>query len=121
MKRKKDFCLISSFIISIIFIFLTLKFTSIGVNLIFIYFVYFTLTLSILIHILAVIKNKKSKTNIYGLLTSIDALIAILSLVFAIFGTTQSIKNFAYTIFVFTFIILLFFCGSWIKYEKSEK
>lgn len=74
MKRKKIYCLLSAFILLILFIILTLKFTSIGVDAILIYFEYFTLTSVVLFSILAVIKNKKSKSNQYGLLATIYAL-----------------------------------------------
>ena len=121
MKREKIYCLLSSFVISILFIILTLKFTSIGVDAMLIYFAYFTLTFAVLVSILAFIKNKKSKTNQYGLLATIDALMTIFSFIFAMFGIIQSIKNIAYIIFVFTFIMLPLFCGLWSKYEKSEK
>lgn len=122
MKRKKIYCLLSAFVLSILFMILTLKFTSIGVDAMLIYFfVYFALTSAVLVSILAVIKNKKSKANQYGLLATIDALIAILSFIFAMFGIIQLIKNIAYIIFVFTFIMLPIFCGFWSKYEKSEK
>lgn len=121
MKREKIYCLLSAFVLSILFIILTLKFTSIGVDAILIYFGYFALTSAILVSILAVIKNKKSKANQYGLLATIDALMTILSFIFAMFGIIQSIKSIAYIIFVFTFIMLPIFCGFWSKYEKSEK
>lgn len=117
----KNLLLTKSFVLSILFIILTLKFTSIGVDAIPIYFAYFTLTSAVLVSILAVIKNKKSKSNQYGLLATIDALMAILSFIFAMFGIIHSIKNIACIIFVFTFIMLPIFCGFWSKYEKNEK
>lgn len=121
MKREKIYCLLSAFVISILFMILTLKFTSIGVEAVVIYFAYFALTFTVLFSILAVIKNKKSKANQYGLLATIDALMTVLSFIFAMFGIIQSIKNIVCMIFVFTFIMLPLFCGLWSKYEKSEK
>ena len=123
MKREKIYCLLSAFVISIFFTILTLKFTSISVDaMLFIYFVYWTSTSYVFVSILlAVIKNKESKANKYGLLATIDALMAIASFVFALFGIIPSIKNIAYVIFICTFIMLPFFCGLWNKYEKSEK
>lgn len=123
MKRKKIYCLLSAFVISILFMILTLKFTSISVDakIIILYFVYFTLTSAVLISILAVIKNKQSKACQYGVLATLDALVGILSFIFAMFGIIQLIKNISYIIFVFTFIMLPLFCGLWSKYEKNQK
>ena len=123
MKRKKIYCLLSAFVISILFMILTLKFTSISVDakIIILYFVYFTLTSAVLISILTVIKNKQSKACQYGVLATLDALVGILSFIFAMFGIIQLIKNIAYIIFVFTFIMLPLFCGLWSKYEKNQK
>ena len=88
MKREKIYCLLSAFVISIFFTILTLKFTSIGVDaMLFIYFVYWISISYVFVSILlAVIKNKESKANKYGLLATIDALMAIASFVFALFG-----------------------------------
>lgn len=119
MKREKIYCLLSAFVISILFMIFTLKFTSMGVDAMFIYFVYLASTFAVLVSILAVIKNKESKANQYGLLVTIDILMVILSFIFALLGIIQSIKNIAHIIFVFTFIMLPFFCGLWIKYEKK--
>lgn len=122
MKREKIYCLLSAFVISILLSILTFEFTSLdATNVILIYLPYFTSTSAVFVSILAIIKNKKSKANKYGLLATINALIAILSFIFALFGTIQEIKNIAYIIFVPTFVILGFFCGLWSKYEKEEK
>ena len=93
MKREKIYCLLSAFVLSILFIIFTLESTSIDVDAI---LIYFALTSAVLVSILAFIKIKKSKANQYGLLATIEALMAILSFIFAMFGIIQSIKNIAY-------------------------
>lgn len=120
MKREKIYCLLSAFVISILLMILTFKFTSIGVEAMLI-FIYFVLTSAVMVSILAVIKNKKLKANQYGLLATITALVAILSFIFSIYGTTQLTKNIACIIFALTFMMLPLFCGLWSKYEKNEK
>ena len=125
MKRKKLYYLLITFIISICLVIclviLTLEFTLIVVSdMPLIFLVYFMLTFSVMVSILAVIKNKKSKTNLYGLLSTTTALIVVLSFIFSLFGTMQLMKIVAYIIFIFTFIMFPFFCVVWSKYEKEE-
>ena len=91
MKREKIYCLLSAFVISILLIILTLKFTSIDVDAIIIINIYFALTFAVLIFI------------------------------FAIFGIIQLIKNITYIFFLLTFIMLPLFCGLWSKYKKNQK
>lgn len=120
MKRKKLYYLLITFVISICLVILTLEFTSIVVDdMLLIFFVYFMLTSSVMVSILAVIRNKKSKAYRYELLTTTDALIAVLSFIFALLGTPL-IKPVAYIIFIFTFIMFPFFGVVWNEYEKKE-
>ena len=119
MKREKIYCLASAFVMSILLMILTLKFTSMDFEEIII--VYFALTFAVVISILAGIKNKQSKSYQYEVLATIDALVIVLSFIFAIFGIIQPIKNTAYIVFLLTFIMLPFLCGLWSKYEKIQK
>lgn len=118
MKRKKLYYLLITFVISICLVILTLEFTSIVVDdMLLIFLAYFMYTSSVMVSILAVIKNKKSKANRYGLLTTTTALIAVLSFIFTLFGTIPLMKTVAYIIFMFAFIMFYFFCIVWNKYE----
>ena len=119
MKRLKIFFILCALIISILLCLFTLKFTLIhGFNLLFLLFPYFGTTLAVFISIFNFIKEK-SKANKFALLAATYTWLAILSFVIAGFGIINDmIKLFAYIIFIITFVMLIFFYGYWIKYDK---
>ncbi len=120
MKRKTLYCLMISFVVSIMLCILTSKLTSIGNDIIFVFLAYFMLTFLISFSTLAFKKNKKSKVNKYALLSSADALIVVLSFIFSLCGTIPILKNIASLVFVFSFILLAVFCVLWSKYENFK-
>lgn len=132
MKRKKFFQTLTrqklfsilTFMMPILFTILILKFTSTSnvFNVIFFYFMYCCPTVFISENILELIKDKKSKYNLYNLLLSIVFFIIVSSAILATFGITPSIKNVTFIILILSMIlfIILFIC--WIIHiVKSKK
>lgn len=121
MKRENIYCFITAFVISILLSILTIKFTFLLIHVIILCsFAYFCVLLAIFGSISPFIKNKKSKEHKYRLLATIDTLIVILCFIFSLYGTIQTIKNIAYIIFIFAFILLFPLYSGWIRYEVNK-
>lgn len=121
MRRKKIFCFIIAAFISVLLLFITLKITTliIGAELILMYFVYLALTSGISVSVLKVRINGATKGNIFATLSTILALLVILSFIFSLDANISYIKNISFIVFIISFIVFPIVCSKWNKYDNN--
>jgi len=121
MKREKIYFLLIASVIAILISILTLYFTEIcGQEIFLLVMEYLYLLTGLIISISELKKDTKSKVKIYQLLSIASALIAIVSFIFALYGIIDQVKSISSIIFCIDFVPMMIFFGRWIKYEKMQ-
>ena len=123
MKRERPYCLSLAIIATILLWNFTRKFmlafkTAASVVIV---LMYLTMTLTIFVSGLGIIKNRKSKEDWFGLFVGTDGLIMMVDLILGLSGKIdESMKTTILIVFIITFLIFIILSGFWCKFEKNK-